>query len=219
VKLADFGFAKKVTAKNCLQTLCGTAQYVAPEILDSNVDGYDHRADMWSVGVVTFVLLGGYAPFDGPLEQLANTIIRGDYEFHVNSWSNISLQAKDMISAMLQVNPDRRMTADGALGCSWMEMEDGSLILSDLSSVQEQLRKTLPPTDKVKTAVQAVRFLVFWLDLDLRALASSLTLLPCCFQQIITKNKRTSLAGVTTTAKRRSHQPVSTSSVAVFLDR
>jgi calcium/calmodulin-dependent protein kinase I len=160
VKLADFGFAKKVTAKNCLQTLCGTAQYVAPEILDSNVDGYDHRADMWSVGVVTFVLLGGYAPFDGPLEQLANTIIRGDYEFHVNSWSNISLQAKDMISAMLQVNPDRRMTADGALGCSWMEMEDGSLILSDLSSVQEQLRKTLPPTDKVKTAVQAVRFLV-----------------------------------------------------------
>jgi calcium/calmodulin-dependent protein kinase I len=165
LQLTDFCFAKRVTAKNCLRTLCGTAQYVAPEILNPNADGYDHRADMWSVGVVTFVLLGGYAPFEGPLEELANTIIRGEYEFHADSWSHISLQAKDMISAMLQVNPDGRMTADGALGCSWMQMEDGSLTMSDLSSVQEKLRKTLPPTDSGETAVEAVRFLAFWLDL------------------------------------------------------
>ena len=63
IKLADFGFAKKVTGDLSLSTLCGTAQYVAPEILDFQVEGYDERCDMWSVGVVTYILLGKFLRF------------------------------------------------------------------------------------------------------------------------------------------------------------
>lgn len=54
IKIADFGFAKKVPRPNCLRTLCGTAQYVAPEVLELKDTGYDTRADMWSVGVVVY---------------------------------------------------------------------------------------------------------------------------------------------------------------------
>lgn len=52
IKIADFGFAKRVSSPNCLNTLCGTALYVAPEVLDLTSKGYDQRADMWSVGVI-----------------------------------------------------------------------------------------------------------------------------------------------------------------------
>jgi serine/threonine protein kinase len=159
VKIADFGFAKKVTGENCLKTLCGTAQYVAPEILDMKCDGYDQRADVWSLGIVTYVLLGGYAPFDGgPLEKLANDVMRGEFEFHEDYWSDISPAAKDLITSMLQVRPERRITAGEALSCKWMEVEEESLTLKDLSCTQKKLRANIPPVEKVKTTVHAVRW-------------------------------------------------------------
>ena len=85
IKLADFGFAKRVNGDLSLSTLCGTAQYVAPEILDFQVDGYDERCDMWSVGVVTYILLGGYAPFEGEPDELAQL----SFEVITNSTTNI----------------------------------------------------------------------------------------------------------------------------------
>jgi serine/threonine protein kinase len=156
VKIADFGFAKKVTGENCLKTLCGTAQYVAPEILDLKCDGYDQRADVWSLGIVTYVLLGGYAPFDGPLEDLADIVMLGKFEFHEDYWSDISPAAKDLITSMLQVRPERRITAGEALSCKWMEVEEESLTLKDLSTTQTKLRLKIPSTEKVKAAVNAV---------------------------------------------------------------
>lgn len=81
IKIADFGFAKRVPRLECLRTLCGTAQYVAPEVLDLHSPGYDQRADMWSVGVVIYILLGGYAPFEGPVHELAQVICRGSTPF------------------------------------------------------------------------------------------------------------------------------------------
>jgi serine/threonine protein kinase len=158
VKIADFGFAKKVTGENCLKTLCGTAQYVAPEILDLKCDGYDQRADVWSLGIVAYVLLGGYAPFDGPLEELAHDVLLGEFEFHEEYWSCISPAAKDLISSMLQVRPERRITAGEALSCKWMEVDEESLSLMDLSRTQKKLRERVPPAErKVKAAVHAVR--------------------------------------------------------------
>jgi serine/threonine protein kinase len=156
VKIVDFAFAKKVTHENCLKTLCGTAQYVAPEILDTNVQGYDHRCDIWSLGVFAYVLLGGYPPFEGILEDLAKEIMRGYYEFHEEYWSEISDSAKQMIAAMLVVNPAERISAADALSCKWMEAEEEQLILRDLTGAQESIRKTLQPTEKVKMAVTAI---------------------------------------------------------------
>lgn len=139
IKLADFGFAKRVTGVNSLSTLCGTAQYVAPEILDFQVTGYDQRCDMWSVGVVTYILLGGYAPFEGPPDELAQFIIRGDYEFHDKYWADISESAKDMIANMLQVDPEVRLTAEDALRCEWMGIDAEMLAARDLTANRPQM--------------------------------------------------------------------------------
>ena len=146
IKIADFGFAKKVPRPNCLRTLCGTAQYVAPEVLELKDTGYDTRADMWSVGVVVYILLGGYAPFEGPVDLLAQAIISGEYEFHEKYWDEISKDAKDMISNLLQVDPEIRLTADDALQCPWMTLEDEALNTKDLSSAQKAIKDRAPET-------------------------------------------------------------------------
>jgi len=141
IKLADFGFAKRVVSDLSLSTLCGTAQYVAPEILDFQIDGYDERCDMWSVGVVTYILLGGYAPFEGEPDELAQFIIRGEYEFHDRYWADISESAKDMIHNMLQVDPDVRLTAIEALSCKWMGLSPEELAGRDLGGAQTQMEE------------------------------------------------------------------------------
>lgn len=141
IKIADFGFAKKVTKPFCLRTLCGTAQYVAPEVLDLSSGGYDCRADMWSVGVVVYILLGGYAPFEGPVQELAQAICKADYAFHDKYWSDISDAAKGMISSLLEIDVDARLSAEEALQCPWMTIEEESLTAKDLSGAQEALQK------------------------------------------------------------------------------
>lgn len=159
IKLADFGFAKRVTSPLSLSTLCGTAQYVAPEILDFQVEGYDERCDMWSVGVVTYILLGGYAPFEGSPDELAQYIIRGDYEFHDKYWADISESAKDMISHMLQVDPENRLTAIDALSCEWLGLAPEELASRDLGGAKEKMgenAKMLRTDNGAKKALQAL---------------------------------------------------------------
>jgi serine/threonine protein kinase len=141
-----------------LQTLCGTAQYVAPEILDMNQKYYDHRCDLWSMGVLTYVLLGGYPPFEGVLQDLAKEIQSGYFEFHEEYWCDISLPAKALIEGLLVVDPRKRMSAAQAMGCSWMEMADEQLIVSDLSTAQASIRENVgTKRDHVKMAVNTVR--------------------------------------------------------------
>jgi serine/threonine protein kinase len=156
VKLVDFAFAKKVSHDKCLKTLCGTPQYVAPEIISNNGQGYDFRCDIWSLGVFAYLLLGGYPPFEGILDTLETEITRGYYEFHDEYWSEISDEAKAMIRTMLLVNPDERASASEALSCSWMEVEEEQLIIRDLTGAQESIRKTLQPISKTKMAVTAM---------------------------------------------------------------
>ena len=80
--LTNFGFAKKVTSEECLLTQCGTPGYVAPEILRGVP--YGQKADMWSLGVIAYILIGGYPPFiEQNQSKLFRKIKRGSYEFHV----------------------------------------------------------------------------------------------------------------------------------------
>lgn len=156
VKIADFGFAKKVTHENSLKTLCGTAHYVAPEILDNQVTGYDQRCDIWSLGVFTYVLLGGYPPFEGVLEALADEIMSGEFEFHEEYWSDISETAKDMIASMLVVNPAKRVSVSQVLRCQWMGIEDENLAVKDLTRAQESIRRTLSNEQDMRSVTSAV---------------------------------------------------------------
>ena len=81
IKIADFGFAKKCLRPQSLKTQCGTPGYVAPEILEGTP--YDTQADLWSLGVIMYILLGGYPPFiEQNQRDLFRKIRKGQYEFH-----------------------------------------------------------------------------------------------------------------------------------------
>ena len=154
VKIADFGFAKKVVAPQSLTTQCGTPGYVAPEILEGTP--YDTRADMWSVGVILYILLGGYPPFiENNQRDLFRKIRRGEYEFHEEYWGTVSSDAKNLISSLLTVDIATRLDADQALDNQWICADDGALAKRDLGTNLKKL-STYNVKRKFKAAVSTV---------------------------------------------------------------
>jgi serine/threonine protein kinase len=154
VKIADFGFAKKVYENNSLTTQCGTPGYVAPEILEGTP--YDQRADMWSVGVILYILLGGYPPFiENTQRDLFRKIRRGEYEFHEEYWGTVSVEAKDLISSLLTVSASDRLTAERALENSWITGDDASLMMKGLDKNLQEFKK-FNAKRKFKAAVSTI---------------------------------------------------------------
>jgi len=113
LKLIDFGFSKMCDRKSELRRkACGTLSYTAPEVLEMS---YTQQCDQWSLGVIVFVLLSGYMPFSGTeLEQMQN-ISRGNYVMKTERWDSIGEPAKSFTKALLQVDPNKRLTAEAAL--------------------------------------------------------------------------------------------------------
>ena len=130
IKVADFGFARRVHTPESLTSRVGTPTYVAPEIL-KNLP-HDQRADLWSVGVVIFVLLVGYPPFlDENQTKLFQKIRNGEWVFYEEDWKNISQDAKDLISGLLMVDPADRWSIRECLRSPWIQEQDAH----DLSTV------------------------------------------------------------------------------------
>jgi calcium/calmodulin-dependent protein kinase I len=124
---------------NSLTTQCGTPGYVAPEILEGTA--YDERADMWSVGVILYILLGGYPPFiESTQRDLFRKIRKGEYEFHEEYWGTVSAEAKELISSLLTVSCAKRLTAEQALQNAWILGDDAKLASKDLGSNLNKLR-------------------------------------------------------------------------------
>lgn len=154
VKIADFGFAKKCLSPNSLTTQCGTPGYVAPEILEGVA--YDTKSDMWSLGVIIYILLGGYPPFiEQNQRELFRKIRRGQYEFHEEYWGSVSADAKDLISKLLTVDPAKRLSAEEALKHKWMVQDGAILAAADLGTNLTELRK-YNAKRKFKAAVNAI---------------------------------------------------------------
>jgi calcium/calmodulin-dependent protein kinase I len=154
VKIADFGFAKKVYSPNSLTTQCGTPGYVAPEILEGTA--YDERADMWSVGVILYILLGGYPPFiESTQRDLFRKIRKGEYEFHEEYWGTVSADAKELISSLLTVSCTNRLTASEALENAWICGDDAVLSGKNLGANLEKLRN-FNGKRKFRAAVSAI---------------------------------------------------------------
>lgn len=87
----------------------GTPYYIAPEVIEKN---YTEKCDMWSSGVVAYILLTGTPPFDAPnVTEILQKILKCDYSFNDPVWNNISFEAKDFISKLLLMNQKRRLSA------------------------------------------------------------------------------------------------------------
>lgn len=100
IKLIDFGLARRYNPKEKLQVLFGTPEFVAPEVV--NFDKVSSKTDMWSIGVIAYVLLSGLSPFmgDSDLETMAN-VTRAAYDFDDEAFDPISDDAKDFIEKLL----------------------------------------------------------------------------------------------------------------------
>ena len=122
-----------MTSEHCLVTQCGTPSYVAPEILLGQ--SYGTKADMWSLGVITFIILGGYFPFHAGTNQkvLFKLIKKGVYKFHDEHWGGTSKEAKDLISSLLTVDPNERITASDARKSAWVLGNDSDLECFDVN--------------------------------------------------------------------------------------
>lgn len=123
LKLGDFGLAVEVTEP--LYTVCGTPTYVAPEIL--NESGYGLKVDIWATGVITYILLCGFPPFVSATnnqEELFDQILRGNYEFHSPYWDDISESARELIVQMIQVDQDKRFSAQEVLDHPWVSDDE-----------------------------------------------------------------------------------------------
>ncbi|ETW06233.1 CAMK/CAMK1 protein kinase, variant 1 [Aphanomyces invadans] len=152
IKIGDFGFAKQ-DMKAGLTTACGTPGYVAPEILKG--ESYGKSVDIWSIGVITFILLCGYPPFhDENQKRLFTAIKLGQYKFDSPYWDDVSADAKDFISKMLIVNPAERFTADQLLQHVWVTGDDVSTV--PLTKAMEELKK-YNTRRKFKAAVRTVQ--------------------------------------------------------------
>merc|ERR1719265_63073 len=118
VKLIDFGLSKRFTDGEVLKTKAGTPYYVAPQVLAGK---YDQGSDLWSLGVIMFVVLCGYPPFYGDTDADVLAKVRlGNFSFNASDWKNISEDAKNLIRFLLKMNPKDRYTAEQALNHVWV---------------------------------------------------------------------------------------------------
>ncbi|TYZ63289.1 hypothetical protein PybrP1_009078 [[Pythium] brassicae (nom. inval.)] len=103
-------------------TSCGTDYYVAPEVLKG--EGYDNKVDLWSLGVVVYIMLCGFPPFmedENNFESVYEKIRSGVLEFPAPYWTNVSEEAKDLIRRLLNVVPHERFSAAQALEHPWIK--------------------------------------------------------------------------------------------------
>eukprot|EP00927_Polykrikos_kofoidii_P024378 TRINITY_DN22182_c0_g1_i1.p1 TRINITY_DN22182_c0_g1~~TRINITY_DN22182_c0_g1_i1.p1 ORF type:complete len:632 (-),score=93.21 TRINITY_DN22182_c0_g1_i1:394-2103(-) len=125
-KLTDFGLSRKNMRSRDCRTFCGTPHYFAPEVINTFLDresgaakaGYGMQADMWSLGVVLYILLSGIPPFED--DGLYDQILEGKYEFDVNEWTSVSREAKELVQRLMTVDPKGRLTIARALEHSWL---------------------------------------------------------------------------------------------------
>ena len=129
IKIIDFGLSKifgelkplmkgNKIEKNIMNARVGTAYYMSPEVLQGN---YDNKCDIWSCGVILYILLCGYPPFDGETEhEVFKAINRKKFSFPEDEWKNISDDAKDLIKHMI-CDADKRYNADNVLNHQWVE--------------------------------------------------------------------------------------------------
>ncbi|KAJ0967590.1 hypothetical protein J5N97_024507 [Dioscorea zingiberensis] len=119
IRLVDFGSAECFGEERAMSGVVGTPHYVAPEVLAGRE--YSEKVDVWSAGVILYLMLGGILPFYGETAvEIFEAVLRGNLRFPSRIFSSVSLAAKDLIRRMICRDPSRRFSADQVLRHRWI---------------------------------------------------------------------------------------------------
>ena len=114
IKMIDFGLSKQVQGDESMHTMSGSPYYIAPEVF---LQRYNFKIDIWSMGVVLYIMLSGKVPFPGRTEpEIIHNVMKGEYHFNHPAFKNVSEGCKDLIQRCLQKDHSMRYSAQGCLG-------------------------------------------------------------------------------------------------------
>lgn len=132
IKIIDWGTARFFEKNKKMNKISGTPYYIAPEVLNEK---YDEKCDVWSCGVIMYILLCGYPPFNGDSDNdILNRIREGNFVYPEEEWADVSKDAKDLINKMLKKNPEERLSAADALKHKWVTGNNQSKIDAKFST-------------------------------------------------------------------------------------
>ena len=126
VKVTDFGLANwNFSQKGTMRTACGTPNYIAPEVIlvDEGVQRttYGTAVDIWSLGVVLYIMLSGKVPFPGNSElEIIGNVIKGDIHFNHEPFKRHSPEAKEFLQCLIKKDVNQRLSAVEALNHDWI---------------------------------------------------------------------------------------------------
>mmetsp|Transcript_6046 Transcript_6046/g.15437 ORF Transcript_6046/g.15437 Transcript_6046/m.15437 type:complete len:442 (-) Transcript_6046:77-1402(-) len=163
VKVADFGLAR-LCERDAMLTVCGTWAYCAPEVRNDE-NGYGAKVDVWSLGVILFVLLAAYHPFDkyGQADEDAmwHRAEACKFDFDDEAWDGVSDDARDLIRQMICLDPKERLSAEDVLSHPWLTGSAHGLaplsprINIDLDTVRTRYRRKVAGAGKAAWASMA----------------------------------------------------------------
>lgn len=156
IKLIDFGTANYCYPNKELSQKVGTSYYIAPEVVNKR---YNNKCDIWSCGVILFILLCGYPPFDGETdEEIMNSVVKDEIVYEDTEWKNISKGAKEFIKKLLIKDYRKRISAEDCLKEEWLlkyTKHSSSIVKSINISSQMQNFQKFDSKLKLKNAILA----------------------------------------------------------------
>lgn len=110
IKVIDFGTSHVFDGDNKeMNQMYGTAYYIAPEVLSGS---YTEKCDMWSIGVILYIMLSGRPPFSGHSDRdILDKVEKGIYSMSDRVWKQYSEDAKDLVKKLMEVDPEKRLSA------------------------------------------------------------------------------------------------------------
>ena len=156
LKLIDFGLSKHFRSHEHIVGAVGSMYYVAPEVLRGS---YTAQCDLWSLGVIAYMLLSGAPPFWGRDDcEIRHRILAGRWQFTPRFFGHVSDLAKDFISSLLQHDPARRLDASAALAHPWLRVPAAHLPRGEQASLLAQLRSFSAAGMMQKVILEVVAF-------------------------------------------------------------
>ena len=130
IKVIDFGTSQNFDPNSKMNQTYGTPYYIAPEILQGS---YTEKCDIWSCGVILYILLCGRPPFDGENDdEILENVAKGLYKISGPIWSRVSTEGIDLVKKMLCFDQDKRISATQVLNHNWIHKNTESIVIEEV---------------------------------------------------------------------------------------